>query len=303
MEVGECKQLCKRGRRQKLWEEEKDLRKKGILSLIVVFSASPGLLRNLLSSDDLLRLPSAPSSLPLARPPSAPIVCIIHRSPPLVFDQGWHHRRLSCSCVVITYGCCDCATTTNTALLRGLWSCAGSCMHEWHFLRLLLSLSLSRIVSPPQLLRSLLTTCLAGPQQPANSRRDSHLKSRHHPRLRRLPLSRNPKTFHPNLSLSFFVSVKTSVVVRVFGGSSQVLVTCFMLRILRILLDAIVIRIGLDCGTNLLLIQFSNQNHEKKHSSKEGQVSQVDKLIFVYWVYLPFPYLIFFKGTGGGFGT
>ncbi len=139
------------------------------------------------------------------------------------------------------------------------------------------SLSLSRIVSPRQLLRSLLTTCLAGPQQPANSRRDSHLKSRHHPRLRRLPLSRNPKTFHPNLSLSFFVSVKTSVVVRVFGGSSQVLVTCFMLRIL---LDAIVIRIGLDCGTNLLLIQFSNQNHEKKHSSKEGQVSQVDKLIF-----------------------
>jgi len=147
MEVGECKQLCKRGRRQKLWEEEKDLRKKGILSLIVVFSASPGLLRNLLSSDDLLRLPSTPSSLPLARPPPAPIVCIIHRSPPVVFDQGWHHRRLSCLCVVITYGCCDCATTTNTALLRGLWSCAGSCMHEWHFLRLLLSLSLSHRIS------------------------------------------------------------------------------------------------------------------------------------------------------------
>jgi hypothetical protein len=29
------------------------------------------------------------------------------------------------------------------------------------------------------------------------------------------------------------------------------------------LLDAIVIRIGLDCGTNLPLIQISNQNREK----------------------------------------
>jgi len=136
------------------------------------------------------------------------------------------------------------------------------------FLRLplSLSLSLSRIVSPPQLLRSLLTTWLAGPQQPANSRRDSPPKSRHHPRLRRLPLSRNPKTFHPNLSLSFFVSVKTSVV-RVFGGSAQVLVTCTHAHTL---LDAIVIRIGLDCGTNLLLLQISKQNRPKKTFFQRG---------------------------------
>ncbi len=267
MEVGECKQLSKRGRRQKLWEEEKDLRKKGILSLFVVFSASPGLLRNLLNSDDLLRLPSAASSLPLARPPPAPIVCIIHRSP------LWCWPGMASSAAELFV----CRYYLRLLRLRHHYKyrvVAGTMivcwvMHAWMAFPTPTSLSLSRIVSPPQLLRSLVTTCLAGPQQPANSSRDSHLKSRHHPRLRRLPLSRNPKTFHPNLSLSFFVSVKTSVVVRVFGGSAQVLVTCFMLRIL---LHAIVIRIGLDCGTNLLLIQISNQNREKKHSSKEGHL-------------------------------
>jgi hypothetical protein len=56
----------------------------------------------------------------LPRPRFPPPSCASSIAPPVVFDQGWHHRRLSCLCVVITYGCCDCATTTNTALLRGL---------------------------------------------------------------------------------------------------------------------------------------------------------------------------------------
>jgi hypothetical protein len=192
------------------------------------FSASPGLLRNLLNSDDLLRLPSAASSPPLP-PHPPPIVCIIHRSPCGV----WPGMASSAAELFV------CRYYLRLLRLRhhykyrvvaGTMIVCWVMMHERHFQRLPLSLSLSPSPSLASYLRRscsdyYLPTWLAGPQQPANSRRDSPLQSRHHPRLRRLPLSRNPKIFHPNLSLSFFVSVKISVV-RVFAGSAQVLVTC-----------------------------------------------------------------------------
>jgi hypothetical protein len=85
MEVGECKQRSKRGKKTKTLRRRKGFEKKrGILSLIVIFSASPELLRNLLNSDDLLWLPSAAYSPPL-RPsptphrvhyPSLPLWCL-----------------------------------------------------------------------------------------------------------------------------------------------------------------------------------------------------------------------------------
>ncbi len=212
------------GRRQKHWEEEKDLRKKEGSYLWSLFFLHPrncwGICWTLMIFCGFRRRLTRPRS---ARPPP-PIVCIIHRSPCGV----WPGMVSSAAELFV------CRYYLRLLRLRHHYKyrvVAGTLivcwvMHAWMAFPASLSLSLSRIVSPPQLLRSLLTTWLAGPQQPANSRRDSPLKSRHHPRLRRLPLSRNPKTFHPNLSLSFFVSVKTSVVTVLGGSGSCDLLSC-----------------------------------------------------------------------------